>query len=252
MISRASGSTPDQIEGETMISRSLAAMAALGAVAASPAAGADLYRPSLKDAPVADAPTYKYYLGVRGGWTFPQDTDFDVLGLNVKNDYDTGYFVSGVVGMELARMPTGRLRGDIEVGYSSADVSAHTITGLGKFSGDQAFGRTATTFGMASLYYDFETGTVFKPFIGAGGGIADVDFKNHGVTPTGTVLNSSDTAYAYHLTAGANVALSASLDLEVAYRFFGTTGAELKAIDGTVKSVDTQDHQILLGLRQTF
>ena len=222
----------------------LAALAAIGTlIAAAPAGAADLRgQPSLKDAPYVDnTPTYRYYLGVKGGFTFPQDTDFNVLGANLNNSYDTGYVVSGVVGVELARSPSGRLRGDIEAGYSSADVSS----GI-------AFGRTATTFGMASLYYDFETGTVIKPFIGAGGGIADVDFKNHGISPGGVLLNSSDTAYAYHLTAGASVALSASTDVELAYRYFATTGAELRAIDGTKTSVDTQDHQIMLGLRQKF
>ena len=222
----------------------MAALAAACTFAAyAPAGAADLRgQPSLKDAPYVDnTPTYRYYLGIKGGWTFPQDTDFNALGLNLNTSYDTGYVISGVAGVELSRSSAGRLRGDIEAGYSSANAS-----------GGSAFGRTGITFGLASLYYDFETGTVFKPFIGAGGGIAGVDFKNHGFSPIGTLLNSSDTAYAYHLTAGASVALSASTEVELAYRYFGTTGAELRAVDGTRTSVDTGDHQIMLGLRQKF
>jgi opacity protein-like surface antigen len=226
----------------TLINR--AALTVACVALAGPAIAADLGggRGSLKDGPAyVDTPTYRYYLGVKGGWTFPEDTDFNVGGTNISNGYDTGYTISGVIGTELSRSSSGRLRGDLEFGYSEADVS-----------GGSAFGRKETTFGMASLYYDFETGSVFRPFIGAGGGIADVDFHKYGTPGLGRLINDNDTAYAYHLTGGVGMQLSPTLDLEVSYRYFGTTGAELRAVDGTKTSVDTQDQQILVGLRQKF
>jgi opacity protein-like surface antigen len=234
-----------------------AAIAAIIAVSSYAAVAADLRGGgSLKDGPEIDpTPTYKYYIGVRGGWSFPDDTTFNTFGRTVKTDYDAGYLVSGVFGMELARSSTGRLRGDLEVGVTSASVNSHTITGLRRFTGASALGHTDKTFGLASLYYDFETGSVFKPFVGAGGGIADVGLHHQGIAAAGApviVQCSSDTAYAYHLTAGTNIQLSSSLDLEVAYRFLGTTGAELKARDGTRTSVDSSDNQLMFGLRQKF
>jgi opacity protein-like surface antigen len=231
----------------------LAALAAACALVTGPLAAADLRgQPSLKDAPFDNTPTYKYYIGIRGGANFPEDTDFNAFGTKFTNAYDPGYFVSGVLGVELARSSSGRLRGDIEIGYDRATIDTQTLAGVGTFSGSSATGRTSTTFGLASLYYDFETGTIFRPFVGAGGGIADVSLRHQGIAPGFVALSSSDTAYAYHLTAGLNTALSASLDLELAYRYFGTTGAELRAKDGTRTDVDTGEHQIMLGLRQKF
>ncbi|MBX9925168.1 MAG: outer membrane beta-barrel protein [Hyphomicrobiaceae bacterium] len=220
-----------------------------------PAIAADLGgRPgSIKDPPpqyIESVPTYKFYLAARGGLTFPEDTDFNTLGLGVTNEYELGYFFSGAAGLSnLAGVPG--LRGEIEIGYSQADVESHNVGGA-KFTGGNAFGRTALTYGLASLYYDFNTGTIVRPFIGAGGGIADVSFENHGVTGIGTLLDSSDTAYAYHITAGANVEITKSLNFELAYRYLGTTGAELTARNGTKTEVDTGDHQIMFGLRQSF
>jgi opacity protein-like surface antigen len=230
-------------------------MLAIGALATS-AAAADLggRRGSIKDdapAPYVEAvPTYKFYLALRGGLAFPDDTDFNALGLNIENEYQTGYFVSGAAGINNVFGMRG-LRGELELGYSSSDVDSHTVGGT-KFTGNAAFGSTNMTYGLASLYYDFNIGSIVKPFIGAGGGIADVDFDNHGVSATGTVLSSNETAYAYHLTAGANVEITQDLNFELAYRYLGTTGAELTSVNGTKTEVDTGDHQIMFGLRRSF
>jgi opacity protein-like surface antigen len=213
---------------------------------------------SLKDPPPPPPVTYaepafRYYLALRGGWTFPDDTNFNVAGLSVANEYDTGYFIAGAVGVKLGGATgIGGLRGDIEAGYKNADVSAHVLSTGARFSGGAQRGSTDTTYVMASLYYDFDTGSRIRPFIGAGGGIADVNFDSHGTSTTGTLLDSNATAYAYHLTAGLNFELAPGLQLETAYRYFGTAGADLTAIDGTKTSIDTHDHQIMIGLRQSF
>jgi opacity protein-like surface antigen len=227
---------------------------------AAPALAADLYSPparggSMKDgpAPAPYEPAYRYYIALRGGLAFPEDTDFNALGRNITNTYDTGYVLSGAAGVYLGNISNMRgLRGELELGYRGADVDTHTVSGVGTFSGASAFGRTGVTYGFASLYYDFDTGTSIRPFVGAGGGIADIDFKSHGVSATGTVLNDNATAYAYHLTAGFNIDLTRGLTLETAYRYFGTTGADLTAVNGTRSSVDVNDHQLMIGLRQSF
>jgi opacity protein-like surface antigen len=228
-----------------------AALSLASAAVGTPAAAADLggQRYAAPMQTFDDTPTYKYYLGVRGGLAFPQDTGFNAYGFDVKNSYDTGYTVSGIIGTELAKSSMGRLRGDIEVGYTTSDVDDHKVSGFGRFKGHGALDQT---FAMASLYYDFNTGSVFRPFIGAGGGIAEVKLSKQGLTGGDTLLSGSDTAYAYHLTAGTNIALSSTLDLELAYRFMGTTGAEIRSADGTKNSIDTHDHQVLIGLRQMF
>lgn len=249
------GKAREIIEMQIRLKVTFAAIATASmAVGAATAADLGGRRGSIKDSPppayVQEIPSYKFYLAVRGGLSFPDDTDFNTLGVNIGNEYDTGYFISGAAGINNL-LGVGGLRGELEIGYSDADIKSHSVGGT-KFTGNNAFGNTNLTYGLASIYYDFNTGTIVKPFIGAGGGIADVSFDDHGVSATGTVLSDSAIAYAYHVTAGANVEITKSLNFELAYRYLGTTGAELTARDGTTTSVDTGDHQVLFGLRQSF
>lgn len=250
------GKTREIIEMHIRLKATFAAIAT-ASMAVGTAAAADLggRRGSIKDTPpppafVEPVPTHKFYLAVRGGISFPEETDFNALGLNIENEYSTGYFIGGAAGINNLLGVPG-LRGDIEIGYTETDVDSHNVGGV-NFSGANAFGSTSLTYGLASIYYDFNTGTIVKPFIGAGGGIAQVDFDNHGVSAVGTVLSSSETAYAFHITAGANVEITKDLNFELAYRYLGTTGAELTAVDGTKTDVDTGDHQIMFGLRRSF
>ncbi|MEM1371567.1 MAG: outer membrane beta-barrel protein [Pseudomonadota bacterium] len=220
------------------------------------ATAADLRRPgSLKD--FADDPPIAsrklgYYATVRGAITFPDDTSFSVLGLNVDNDYDTGFAIGGAFGLNLYETSALRLRGDLEFGYNEADIDAHTITTLGTFSGDAAFGSTSVFYGLANLVLDIKTGTPFTPYISAGGGFGNVDFDGHGVSATGVVLDDSDTGYAFQAGAGLAYDFGTGLSLDVGYRYFGVFDIELEAIDGSNSSTDIQDHQILIGLRQSF
>jgi opacity protein-like surface antigen len=232
-----------------------AAVSFAACVSASPVLAADIYTKgsggSFKDGPVAVASS-SFYVSIRGGATFAQDTDFDVLGLNVENEYeDVGFMVSGAFGKSFAGWGGGMggLRGEIEIGYLRNDIDAHDVEVLGRFSGSDAFGETSAVFGLVNLYYDFNPLGRFKPFVGAGIGVAKVDFDGHGVSAVGVVMDDSDTAFAFQLSAGTHISLSESVDLELGYRFLGLHGAELEAVDGTSSDVDVNNHIIYGGLR---
>ena len=237
-----------------IIARIGAAFAALvaGAVAANAAdLGGRRPPPSLKDEPVYEAP-YRFYLALRGGVTFPEDTDFNAFGLSFNGEHDVGGTISGAAGVRFDSFGWKGFRGEIEIGYSEASVDTQSVGGVGKFSGGSARGDTSLTYGFASLYYDFQTGSSIRPFIGAGAGIAELNLDGHGVSATGVALNDSGTGFAYHGTAGLAFNLGQGFDLEVAYRYLGVTDVEMRAVDGTKSDVDYNDHQILLGLRKAF
>lgn len=221
-----------------------------------PGAAADLGEPSLKDGPYEEARpfgrSFPFYLAIRGGIAFPEDTEFGALATTITNSYDDGYFVGGAAGMDLGRFGAFQLRGDIEAGYRQADIDSHNVGGLGTFSGADAFGETSVTYGLANLYADFDTGSFLKPYISAGGGIGHVDFDNHGVTGVGTALSESGTGYAFQAGAGVSMDVGNGFDLEVGYRYFAVYDVELTAADGTTSDVDVEDHQILFGLRKSF
>lgn len=237
---------------------SAAALAVAGCLSAGQAFAADIYKGdsggSYKDAPAAFA-AYGIYLAVRGGATFAQDTDFDfdALDVNVENQYeDSGYFVSGAIGKSLTGMTgIGGLRGELEVGYFESDIDAHNVGGT-PFEGDDAFGTTSGLFGLVNVFYDFNQFGRLKPFVGGGIGLARVEFDSHGVNLGGTdtvVMDDEDTGVAYQLSAGANIALTDTVDLELGYRYLGVTGLELEAVDGTASDVDVENHIVYGGLR---
>jgi opacity protein-like surface antigen len=221
-------------------------------VPAVPAIAADLYNPPPETDYEPPANTYapaSWYVALRGGAVFTDDTSFGTLGTTVDNTYDAGPFVAGAVGYQFR---TWGLRAEAELGYLESSVSSHDIDGVGSFSNDDAFGDTSAMFGLASLYYDLPINAPIRPFVGGGIGAADVSFENHGTTPTGTVLDDSSNAFAWHLTAGVNYDISPNMALEVGYRYLEFDGVEVTAADGTQSSIDTGNHISFAGLKYRF
>ncbi len=225
---------------------------------------ADIYQGSggsLKDGPYTAPSTI--YFAIRGGATFADETDFDIaLGdatLNVENEYDEpGFFISGAIGVSLASW-TGveGLRGELELGYLRNDIDQHIVAG-GAFDSADSFGETSAIFGLANIFYDFNQFGRIKPFLGAGIGIAKVKFDDHGVDLSGdgisngnntVVQNDSDTGFAYQLSAGANITITESVDLELGYRYLGITGVDLTSTTGPTSDVDVDNHIVYGGLR---
>ena len=232
----------------------LLAGAALTCVAlAIPVHAADLYTPP-PETDYEPPPTdnlYEmsaWYLALRGGASFATDTSFDALGTTVDSGYDIGPFVAGAVGYHFQN--TG-LRAEAEIGYLTNAIEHHDIAGTGTFT-DDASGDSSAFFGLASIYYDLPLDSRIKPFVGAGIGLADVSFSGLGTTPGGTLLDDSDTAFAWHLTGGIGYDISENVALEVGYRYLAFDGVDVTASDGTPSSIDTSDHIVFAGLRYRF
>jgi opacity protein-like surface antigen len=236
------------------IRRSLLAATALVCVLpVLPAAAADLYSPPPEtdyEPPPAQGANYSpWYVALRGGAVFADDTSFETLGTTVDTSYDTGGFVAGAVGYHFRN---SWLRAEAEIGYITSSVDSHDIAGVGTFSEDDASGDTSAFFGLASIYYDIPLNAPIKPFVGGGVGAADVSFEDHGTTATGTVLDDSATAFAWHLSAGVGYELRENVALEVGYRYLAFEGVDLTALDGTETSIDVADHIVFAGLRYRF
>lgn len=216
-----------------------------------PAQAADLYSPPPETdyEPAPQAYWSPWYIALRGGAVFADDTSFDALGTAVDTAYDTGGFVAGAVGYQFQN--TG-LRAEAELGYLSSPVASHDIAGIGPFEGDDAQGDASAFFGLASVYYDLPLNAPIKPFVGGGIGVADVAFEGHGTTPAGTVLDDSATAFAWHLTGGVGYDISENVALEVGYRYLEFDGVDVVALDGTETSTDASNHIVFAGLKYKF
>ena len=101
---------------------------------------------------------------------------------------------------------------------------------------------------QANLYWDIDTGTAFKPFIGGGLGASFIyaDYSTEG-------RNYSDltTGFAWNAGAGLAYDLNESVTVDLAYRFAGFGNAEASTHNRTTRNYMTAN-EFLLGLRLNF
>lgn len=199
------------------------------------------------------------YIGVSGGIALPKDSnnegvtttavpetdDFGSIPegtpIGWETDFDTGYTISGQAGYAFEN----GFRLEVEAAYSDYSVDDHQELSVGGAIIDGVDSAVLTrgpanaanptvgdvlsdgqgdvsTFGLfGNVYYDINTGTGIKPFIGGGLGYqwVDVDYQPSGV-PVG---DDSDGVFAYQLMAGASYAVTDNVEVFGQYTFRDTT-----------------------------
>lgn len=149
-----------------ILSAALVLGSALGASAA------DLYGGGLKDAPVMapmPAPSAGWYARVDGGYNWLREPDVEIdQGFTVSNvNIDNSWSIGGGIGHYFGR----GFRGDLTIDHLfDADVSAD-IYKCNCYFGTAQTKLDSTVF-LANLYYDFNRGGRFVPYVGAGIGFA--------------------------------------------------------------------------------
>jgi opacity protein-like surface antigen len=200
-------------------------------------------------ASTAPAEASGFYITALGGANFLEGTDgrFTNLGLNGTSlvahfDPDTGFLIGGAVGLDLDAWLQG-LKAELEMSYRRNDVGGRwsltnnlSLNALAFTSGD--ISANASTFAlMANIWYEFNIGSRFKPYVGGGAGWArssvDGRFIRDGeVAPLvnnnlfgGFSLESS--GFAYQLGAGITSEVMPGVSLGLGYRFFDGPNNEL-------------------------
>ncbi len=191
-----------------------------------------------------------FYLGIGGGVTWLSDSDFSTapLGLNGTLDHDTGYGIIGQIGYAFGN----GFRVELEPGYRR--TSTDTLHGGnlgGSFSTD---GHVEALSGMVNVLYEYPTGTPISPYIGAGIGVAHLKLDTKAASVS-TVIDDSDTQFAYQGIVGASWELMPNWRLALDYRYFATTDPSFSGrVGSTPVSVDSEyrSHNVFLTLRYTF
>jgi opacity protein-like surface antigen len=164
----------------------LALGAALVLGGALDASAADLYGGSLKDALAMapmPAPSAGWYARIDGGYNWYTNPTIDVEGFSATTNtsIDGAWSVGGGIGRYFGR----GFRGDITVDHlfdSEVNGDINCNCG-GGYVGTAKFDFSSTVV-LANLYYDFNRGGRFVPYIGGGVGFA------HNETSAGEVDNS--------------------------------------------------------------
>jgi opacity protein-like surface antigen len=191
-----------------------------------------------------------YYAGLRGGFDFSNDTEFDRLLTSVSTEYGApGFYGSAVAGYDLSGGRGNGWRLEVELAYLRAEADTHSVSGLGALD---AGGSKTALIGFANAYYDLAMTQSTRIFLGGGIGLANLSLNSQNTAATGTLINDSATAFAWNLSSGVNFAVTNNVDLELGYRYLRIENADLVSADGRTNSVDSSDHIIYGGMRYKF
>jgi len=188
---------------------------------------------STTDAPNLRTPEV-YYISLKGGMTAFSDISFN----DFQDDPDLGNLTatlgSGIEGAVAFGWKFSDGRVELEGGYYVSEVES--IAGVPV---------TGIDYKMATLmlngYYDFETHSDWRPYLGAGIGAANIIVD---------VPGSRDDAYAiaYKLGGGVGLDVSRNITLDLGYMFLFTSDFSLTTPDG--EFVENMDgHTVTLGVR---
>ncbi|AYD05112.1 outer membrane beta-barrel protein [Neorhizobium sp. NCHU2750] len=217
---------------------------------------------------VAPVSTSGFYIGSLSSVNFLDDTGFDVGGASISTDYDVGYYSSLRAGYKFDPMGFITPRAELELGYGNASVDEHRVSGVGGVGGIDSFGDARTFQGYVNGYLDIPlvadgVMSAITPFVGGGVGFMNLDLRKQGVSGVATLIDDSDTKFAYHLDAGvginlqgiglfSNTSLFDNTTLDIGYRFTAADDFDFTARDGTSSSTDFRSNAVTFGLRKQF
>lgn len=189
------------------------------------------------------------YLGVNAGANLFDEASKNENSLGTFNlDYEPGYQTSLTLGYRLApnsRHGNGRV--ELEIGYRQNSLDQIEFSD-GKFT---ATGEASVWSLMVNTFGEYATETRWTPYVGAGLGMAMVSLQ--GVEVDGTaVVDDDDLVLAYQIGVGVGYALSSAVDLDLGYRFFGTSNPGFTDVDGVEFDSEYYAHNLQLGIRISF
>lgn len=193
-------------------------------IAATPAAWAQNAQSSVEEG--------RSYFSFRAGAIAGSEFDYDIPGGNVEVETETGYGVAAAWG----HVFNPNVRGELSLSYSQQDIDIVRRSGgpvILIFEEPGAI--TAWTLG-ATAYYDFATTGSFRPYVGAGIGIASLDVNDRVIRDAGTAVNAKAIAGARWMLGG-----NTSLFTEGRYEAYvmevedgvGFTGADSNLVHDT-------------------
>jgi OOP family OmpA-OmpF porin len=172
------------------------------------------------------------------GWYGRADVGYSVDGnfefdTGAEYDLDEDWMASGGVGYAFG--PGFRVEG--ELSYRTNEAS---------FSGGPPAGFEVNAWSlMANVYYDFNRGGRFEPYIGLGVGVTDLEFTD---SPPEVEV---DPGFAYQGLAGVAIGLTDRLDLDIGYRYFVAQGLEWEETPDSGDG-DYEHQAVVVGVRWQF
>ena len=204
-----------------------------------------------------------WYVGIEGGGLLAEDYRFDLRDAAgsrqanaIRLNHQAGFDVDGNVGYDF-----GLLRTEFEVGYKQVNIDTLTVnanaspfTNLiapGVYPG--AYGRSKALSFMANAMLDVGDENGWSAFAGGGVGVARVEVsKLRQFRQQPTVVDDSDTHFAWQIVAGARRHITDNVDIGIKYRFFNVPDLKFRTINGLELNDRFRTHSLLLTLAYNF
>jgi opacity protein-like surface antigen len=184
------------------------------------------------------------YFSINGGAVWVNDADLSIDGYGKFGEltFETGYSVSAAFGNSYS----SGFRSEVEFAYRTNDLDDGKVSvpELSLYEAGPIDGELSSWAVMINGYYDFDTGSALKPFIGAGLGYANVDLELESES-------DDDGVFAYQLMAGLGFAISKEVSFDLQYRFFATDDP-MYSIYGIALEYEYMTHNVMAGLRFSF
>ncbi|MBT1072047.1 outer membrane protein [Pelotalea chapellei] len=188
------------------------------------------------------------YVGILAGGSALMDAKASNGQESFKLGFNPGFQGSAVVGWDLRYdNPVGEGRIELEYNHRSNPLDKVSfVEGTSKGGGNL----TADSL-LLNCFAVFHNKLSWSPYVGIGVGAARIEANDLKVD--GQALASDSTVVlAYQLGAGVDYPLTDYLNLDLGYRFFGSTKPKFTDFNGQKFGVDYFSHNLVLGLRLGF
>ena len=201
------------------------------------------------------------YLGTGAGVNIPQTQGWDFSNPTTKGRADVS-FDAAVAGDVYVGYDFGAFRTDLEASFRQNDISnvlfgfdsfrrgRFAVPGVGDVKVD-VDGHERTIGLMANVYYDFEFGSPFVPYVGGGIGVGFNTWKVK-VKDADIDTEFSSPLFAYQGIAGVSYYITPNWAANLEYRYFGETEGNTTSGDTKIKVGAPNNHTILAGFKYTF
>ena len=159
--------------------------------------------------------------------------------------------VNAVAGSRVYPNPTTTTYADLLLPSHQREAQ-NAATGTHALSGDIS----ALTF-MGNVYYDFDLGSGWKPYVGGGLGVASISLESKLTADGRTLADDKDTVFAYQAGGGVGYEFATSEDYTITvsldWRYFRTADPTFNGeVTGAEFDTEIGGHEISLGLRYGF
>lgn len=201
---------------------------------------------------VAKADEGQWYGGIDGAYSLLGREEAKGQPLMLESQFNDGWALGLNMGYDFGQF---RLEGEVTYHKHNGDrLTVDNDAGLGLATGAVTGGSSKLTSYMVNAIMDLgdTLGTPnFEPFIGAGVGLANLDWDGLR-TAANSFTDSSDNVFAYQLFAGVRVPLDNGWEMSLKYRYVDANAASLQDRLNNAFKASYDAHDMVIGLTYRF